>query len=128
MESNVVKVLYTKKDNLSYRIEYYFDGKIDSSKTSVINSQIFGTDIDNLNFPSYNNYEIKEVKNYPLIVSDKEEENVIKVYYTIKEGVVLPPKTLVDDYSSYFVALTLIVLCSSIILVKKYNCVKLFKK
>lgn len=39
---NVINVIYTKKDNLTYRVEYYYDGNIDSSKTEYFENLTYG--------------------------------------------------------------------------------------
>lgn len=44
---NIINVIYTKKDNLTYRVEYYYDGNIDSSKTEYFENLTYGDVITN---------------------------------------------------------------------------------
>ena len=97
---NEITFYYTKKTDLTYRVEYYYDGIIDSSKTEVFENQVFGTVI--------NNYVEKQPYGYefvsdtaPLTIEDT-EDNVIKVYYeSIPQGEITPPKTGIDNTNNY---------------------------
>ena len=112
--TNEIIFYYTLKNDLTYRVEYYLDEEIDSSKTDYFEGFEYGTVIKE--------YEDKLPEGYlfdrdtsPLTIDD-EEENVIRVYYvTAPEGDLMPPapKTGIDktNYSSiaYFVSTILLV-------------------
>ena len=90
---NTIKVLYLKRDNLSYKIEYYFNNIRDDDKTVIINNQTYGNKIENLELLNFDYYEFEKVVNYPLTLSNDLSKNIIKVYYKTKENIVPPPKT-----------------------------------
>ena len=99
-EENEITFYYTKKTDLTYRVEYYYDGMIDSSKTELYENQVFGTVI--------NNYIEKQPHGYkfisdtaPITLEDK-EDNIIKVYYeSIPQGDITPPKTGIETSNKY---------------------------
>ena len=131
IENNVIKVLYSKEDNLMYRVEYYFNGKIDDTKTQIINNQSINSTIDNLEFSRFPDYELKETTNYPLVISSESSKNIIKVYYTTKNDIVLPPKTFVSSTnktSINIVILSTIISTVLLLINGKYNFVKHLKK
>ena len=92
VEGNVINVVYTKKDNLTYRVEYYYNGSIDSSKTEYFEGMTFGEVVDT--------YEEKMPEGYrfvkdtaPLTIEDS-EDNVIRVYYEgLEQGEIFAPDT-----------------------------------
>ncbi len=77
-ENNVIDVYYVK-DSFGYVIEYYYDGVIDDSKT-VTGEALYKSEVG---------YEDKNIAGYKfdtataetIIISEQEENNVIKVYY-----------------------------------------------
>lgn len=77
-ESNIITVTYGPIDNLSYRVEYYYDGKIDESKTEIKNNITYGTltsYIDKL----IDGYRFSTVTGNNIQVTDN--SLVVKVYY-----------------------------------------------
>ncbi|MCL2360066.1 MAG: hypothetical protein FWC74_10010, partial [Candidatus Bathyarchaeota archaeon] len=44
--SSIIQVLYTPRTDLSYTVEYYYDGAIDNTKTDTFDKQTFGTVIN----------------------------------------------------------------------------------
>ena len=97
-EKNIIEIYYIRKDDITdpedksnYIIEYYYDDVIDSSRTEIIKALI-GSIVtkeiimDNIEDNLIEGYKWKSVENIPLIVSELEEENIIKVYYTTKQN------------------------------------------
>ena len=82
---NVIKVYYKSREDLQYRVEYYYDGKIDDSKTDTFNSIKFGTQIEDYEDKVIDGYTLQKEENLPLTVGVNPEENVIKIYY-VKRG------------------------------------------
>ena len=81
---DVIKIYYVK-DQFGYKIEYYYDGQIDDTKTEnyiVTYKDIIKEYADKNIF----GYRLEKVEGAPLEVSEKTEENVIKVYYIIDDG------------------------------------------
>ena len=78
-ENNVIKVYYIK-DVFSYKVEYYYDGEIDNSKTENVEVSS-NTIIDTYQDKNIVGYKLDKVENLPLTVTTNSEENVIKVYY-----------------------------------------------
>ena len=76
---DVIKVYYVK-NNYNYTVEYYLDGVKDESKTEKVayESRIEEADVE---IKEISGYRFEKIENVPLVVSDNEEENIIKVYY-----------------------------------------------
>ena len=95
---NVINVIYTKKDNLTYRVEYYYDGNIDSSKTEYFENLTYGDVITNYKEKLPADY--KFVNDTAPLSIDDTEDNVIKVYYeSVSKGDITPPKTGINNAS-----------------------------
>lgn len=100
---NVINVIYTKKDNLTYRVEYYYDGNIDSSKTEYFENLTYGDVITNYKEKLPADY--KFVNDTAPLTIDDTEDNVIKVYYeSVSKGDVTPPKTGINNASYLSIA------------------------
>lgn len=113
---NVINVIYTKKDNLTYRVEYYYDGNIDSSKTEYFENLTYGDVITNYKEKLPANY--KFVNDTAPLTIDDTEDNVIKVYYeSVSKGDITPPKTGINNAS--YLSITCIVGMIALSLSKK---------
>ena len=113
---NVINVIYTKKDNLTYRVEYYYDGNIDSSKTEYFENLTYGDVITNYKEKLPADY--KFVNDTAPLTIDDTEDNVIKVYYkSISKGDVTPPKTGINNAS--YLSITCIIGMIALSLSKK---------
>ena len=113
---NVINVIYTKKDNLTYRVEYYYDGNIDSSKTEYFENLTYGDVITNYKEKLPANY--KFVNDTAPLTIDDTEDNVIKVYYkSVSKGDVTPPKTGINNAS--YLSITCIIGMIALSLSKK---------
>ena len=80
---NVIKVFYVK-DTFEYRVEYYYDGTIDNSKTET-ETATYQDVINNYEDKNITGYKLEKTENLPLTVSEKAENNVIKVFYVKDE-------------------------------------------
>ena len=85
VEENVIKVYYKAREDLSYKIEYYYDGIIDDEKTITVDNVKFGTVISEFTNKIIEGYQFEKTENYPLTISTNNETNVIKVYYTVRK-------------------------------------------
>lgn len=113
---NVINVIYTKKDNLTYRVEYYYDGNIDSSKTECFENLTYGDVITNYKEKLPADY--KFVNDTAPLTIDDTEVNVIKVYYeSVSKGDVAPPKTGINNAS--YLSITCIIGMIALSLSKK---------
>ena len=113
---NVINVIYTKKDNLTYRVEYYYDGNIDSSKTEYFENLTYGYVITNYKEKLPADY--KFVNDTAPLTIDDTEDNVIKVYYeSVSKGDVTPPKTGINNAS--YLSITCIIGMIALSLSKK---------
>lgn len=113
---NVINVIYTKKDNLTYRVEYYYDGNIDSSKTEYFENLTYGDVITNYKEKLPADY--KFVNDTAPLTIDDTEDNVIKVYYkSVSKGDVTPPKTGINNAS--YLSITCIIGIIALSLSKK---------
>ena len=113
---NIINVIYTKKDNLTYRVEYYYDGNIDSSKTEYFENLTYGDVITNYKEKLPADYRFVS-DTAPLIIDDT-EDNVIKVYYVSEpKGDITPPKTGI--YTTDYLSITSIIGTIALILSKK---------
>ena len=77
--NNVIRVYYVK-DTFAYRIEYYYDNVIDSSKTET-SSALYQDVISTYTDKNITGYRLDKTENLPLVVGNVENNNVIKVYY-----------------------------------------------
>ena len=113
---NIINVIYTKKDNLTYHVEYYYDGNIDSSKTEYFENLTYGDVITNYKEKLPAGYRFVS-DTAPLIIDDT-EDNVIKVYYVSEpKGDITPPKTGI--YTTDYLSITSIIGTIALILSKK---------
>lgn len=113
---NVINVIYTKKDNLTYRVEYYYDGNIDSSKTEYFENLTYGDVITNYKEKLPADY--KFVNDTAPLTIDDTEDNVIKVYYeSVSKGDITPPKTGINNAS--YLSITCIIGMIALSLSKK---------
>ena len=120
MAENVVKIHYTSieedpenpsnpegKEKIGYKIEYYYDGEIDNTKSEVIevekNTKISKEDLqEKIEANEKENYKFFTLLNIPLKVSEDTENNVIKVHYTsIKKDPENPDEPIVEEKAGY---------------------------
>lgn len=105
---NIIQISYTKKDDLTYRVEYYYDGVLDKSKTDYFENLTYGTEISEYEDKNIEGYIF--VKDTGVLVIDDEIDNVIKVYYEQEnpgigsgcEDDIQPPNTGVDTTSPLY--------------------------
>ena len=117
-EDLVVTFYYTLRNDLSYRVEYYFDDVINDEMTKYYENIEFGTVIKDYDKIDVDGYEF--VKDSGSIVVDVDTDNVIKVYYESVE--IEAPQTGIDlsNDNNYLQMLALILLSSvGIILTSK---------
>lgn len=79
-EKNVIKIYYVKAD-FDYIIEYYYDGKRDDTKTEFVVGGVYDDEIKEYPDKNIAGYKLQRTSNFPLTLSEKEEENVIRIYY-----------------------------------------------
>ena len=80
--NNQINIYYVK-DTFKYKVEYYYDGKINEKNTEE-NTAIYQDVIENYDDKNITGYKLEKTENLPLTISADEEENVIKVYYVFK--------------------------------------------
>ena len=80
MEDNVIDFYYQKKTDIGYTVEYYYDGKINDTKTENLQAT-FKEVIEDYEDKNITGYKLEKTENLPLTIGANEEENVIKVYY-----------------------------------------------
>ena len=97
VENNVITFYYTKKLDLDYTVEYYYEGTKDESKTEHLKAAYMDTIIDYPEKCSVG-YMLEKTENLPLVVKENAEENVIKVYYVIDEFQTKEIKYTVEYY------------------------------
>lgn len=118
-EGNVINVVYSIRDNLSYCVNYFYDGIIDINATECYYDQTYGKEITSFIDKPKEGYVFDNFE--PIVVLDQ-EENIMNVYYKkVASGEIVPPKTGVDtslDGVSFVSISSLILL--GIYSVKKY--------
>ena len=82
-ESNVIKVYFEIRTDLSYTVEYYFDNVLDESLTDTFENQTFGTIITEVENKCIDGYS-QAHSTLPYTIGTG--NNVIKVYYTKNIG------------------------------------------
>ena len=85
---NEIIFYYSKRTDIEYRVEYYYDGVKDESKTEVYTGT-YEEQITEYEEKITEKYELEKVENLPLTIGVNEEENVIKVWYVRKEARVI---------------------------------------
>ena len=83
-KDTVINVYYTT-NSYEYKVEHYYDGEIDPSRTDTIRA-LYGSTVEeyNLELKPKGGYEHETTVNCPLTITEDESKNVIKVYYTKK--------------------------------------------
>ena len=83
-KDTVINVYYTT-NSYKYKVEHYYDGEIDNSKTDT-SSALYGSEVDKntLTLKPKDGYEFEKTENCPLTIGTDESKNVIKVYYKKK--------------------------------------------
>lgn len=108
---NRINVCYVRRTDLSYRVEYYFDGEINNEMTKTYDNIEFGTKVD-----SYEKYDVDGydfVEDSGSIIVDVDSDNVIKVYY---ESIEIPaPQTgIVVANENNFLQVAILIIVSSL--------------
>ena len=78
--NNVIRVYYVK-DSFDYTVEYYYDGKIDTSKTEGPTKAEFASQITTYTDKKIDGYKLDKTENLPLTITSNSANNVIRVYY-----------------------------------------------
>ena len=77
---NIINLYYSKKTDLTYKVEYYYNGKLDESKTETIEAT-YQDKITEYDDKVIAGYKLEKTENLPLIVQEYEGLNIIKIYY-----------------------------------------------
>lgn len=83
----------------NYKVEYYYDGRIDETKTEIINVD-YGTVINTYTDKTINGYQKEKEEGLGLKVGTNEEKNIIKIYYKTEKSTYSGTKTWKDDNNS----------------------------
>ena len=81
-KDTVINVYYTT-NSYKYKVEHYYDGEIDPSRTDTIRA-LYGSTVEEYNRKPKDGYEFEKAENCPLTIGTDESKNVIKVYYKKK--------------------------------------------
>ncbi len=100
---NIIDVFYSIKDDLTYRVEYYYDNVIDDSKTEEYENIVYGTIINKYPDKLTDGYKFDKDSGELVVTDDK--DNVIKVYYTKIEEEIAAPNTGVSAKDYLFLIL-----------------------
>ena len=96
-KDTVINVYYTT-NSYKYKVEHYYDGEIDPSRTDT-SSALYGSNV-NVGTDAYklkDGYEHEKTENSPLTIGTDESTNVIKVYYKKKTDLSYTVKYLEKD-------------------------------
>lgn len=93
IEGNIITNTLNK---YNYKVEYYYDGTIDKSKTDIINV-FYGTKINNYTDKNILGYKLEKTEGLGLTVGTIEKDNVIKVYYITERESLSGTKIWKDD-------------------------------
>ena len=66
-----------------YRVEYYYDGKIDETQTETSEAK-YGKTVEEYEDKVKEGYVLAKTENFPLTITNDTEKNVIKIYYEKK--------------------------------------------
>ena len=77
-------IFYESRNDLSYSVEYYFDGVKDDSLTDVFENKTFETEITTYTDKVKPGYKLDRVETLPLTITTG--ENKIKVFYVTDDS------------------------------------------
>ena len=80
IDGNIEVIYYYKLKDYGYRVEYYYDGVIDNTKTDNKTAN-YGEIIDNYTDKAIDGYVLEKTEGLTLTISTDTSKNVIKVYY-----------------------------------------------
>ena len=81
VDNNTVIDVYYCKNNYNYKVNYYYDDILDSS---INYNALYNDTIDKYSDKLKDGYIIDHVDNIPLNISNIEDNNIINVYYKLK--------------------------------------------
>ena len=84
LNNNIINFYYTKRTDLSYTVEYYFNGTKDNSLTEIVNNQTFNDEITSYPDKIKAGYKLEKVETLPLTITTG--ENLIKVFYVTDDS------------------------------------------
>ena len=79
-ENKQTIIFYYDVNSYNYTVEYYYDGKIDDTKTTRLSAK-YNTIIYNYEEKDITGYKLEKTQNMPLTISSDEKANTIKIYY-----------------------------------------------
>lgn len=89
---NVIEVYYTRTKTIA-KVQYFYDGKLDDSKTEIIADLKAGDVVETYPEKNKEGYIFEKVENIPLTLGEDASKNIIKVYYVKKKDTEpTPPK------------------------------------
>ena len=80
----IIKVYYVK-NQFNYTVEYYYNGVIDNEKT-VVQKATYEEIITDYEDKNILGYRLEKTEGTPLKITEKADNNIIKVYYIIDDG------------------------------------------
>ena len=80
IENNVIKVCYVKDVQYGYKVEYYYDGILDNTRTEIISAEKDSI-VSKYTDKCITGYEVERIENLPLTISENLDQNVMKIYY-----------------------------------------------
>ncbi len=94
VKSNVIKFYNEPRVYSRYKVEYYYDGNIAIEKTENFEAEI-GTQINSHTDNLIPGYRLKS-HNVPIIISEDETQNIIRVYYVKRTDLIYKVNFLED--------------------------------
>ena len=76
-------VVKNEAKKYEYKVEYYYDGKIDETQTEIFEEK-YGKNVEKYKDKIKENYVLQKTENLPLTITNELEKNVIKIYYAKK--------------------------------------------
>lgn len=93
-KDNEINVIYTKKDNLTYCVNYFYEGIVDINNTECYYNQPYGKEITSFIDKPKEGYVFESFDSITVL---DQEENIMNVYYKkLSSGEIVPPKTSVN--------------------------------
>lgn len=88
-ENDEIIFYYVKPNNLTYVVNYYYDGILDIDETEIVTNNTLSSIINDYQDKNKYGYILDYEENLPLTISNNIEKNIINIYYKKNVGKII---------------------------------------